>query len=204
MHKKTLFIFVLTFLILTLSQLGTADYYVFNGSDTTDVWVAYSTWRDHDDKWSAGYRTIGWYKVAPGSLRTLWVPSGNQWVYVRIERNGAEIRPSANRDSHRFWMHPTKAFTTVLGDDGFRQASYANTEDQDSAVKERFYKYPNGNRFVTSGPHKLGVSTQTHTFTGEKGFFTFFQNPPHTFNGGTWNPGNQWHDFKVGFDVIEG
>ena len=84
MHKITLFTLVLGLLTLTLTPLAIADYTIFNGHDTQNAWVVYSTWRPASGDWPAGFRTRGWYRVRPGETRTLSVPSGNKWVYVRV------------------------------------------------------------------------------------------------------------------------
>ena len=152
MHKITLFTLVLGLLTLTLTPLAIADYTVFNGHDTQSAWVVYSTRRSASGGWPAGFRTRGWYRVRPGETRTLSVPSGNSWVYLRITRlYPTEIRPRDHqtRDNFLFWMHPNRAFTAVETVNGtFLDSDW----DQDALVQERFYEYANGGRFNIRGP----------------------------------------------------
>ena len=154
MHKITLFTLVLGLLTLTLTPLAVADYTIFNTHDTQTAWVVYSTWRPASNDFPAGFRTRGWYRVRPGETRTLSVPAGNSWVYLRITRPyPTEIRPGDHetRDNFLVWMHPNRAFTAVETADG---TFLASDWDQDDLVQERFYEYANGGRFTISGPHQ--------------------------------------------------
>ena len=158
MHKITLFTLVLGLLTLTLTPLAIADYTIFNGHDTQSAWVVYSTRRSASGGWPAGFRTWGWYQVKPGETRTLSVPSGNKWVYVRVTHPyPTEILPSDHqtRDNFPVWMHPNRAFTAVETASGtFLDSDW----DQDALVQERFYEYANGGRFDISGPAGLTPS----------------------------------------------
>ncbi len=116
MYKRLYLIFVFITTILIQTQLATADFLIANGSASEDAWVVYSTWKDADNDWPAGFRTQGWYKIEPGGFTNLSVPADNPYVYIRVEEpDGTEIKPldHATRDSYHFWMHPTRIFTTV-------------------------------------------------------------------------------------------
>ena len=115
MYKK-LFIFLFFTITVIHTPFATADFLVANGSATEDAWVLYSTWRSASDGYPTGYRTQGWYKIAPGSYRNLSVPEGDQSLYIRVEDpDGTEIIPldHATRNNNLFWMHPIKPFTNV-------------------------------------------------------------------------------------------
>ena len=158
MPKITPFILIVGLLTLTLTPLATSDYSIFNGHDTQTAWVVYSTWRPASGDWPAGFRTWGWYRVKPGETRTLSVPSGNKWVYVRVTHPyPTEILPSDHqtRDNFPVWMHPNRAFTAVETASG---TFLASDWDQDALVQKRFYEYANGGRFNISGPAGLTPS----------------------------------------------
>ena len=158
MPKITPSLLLVVLLTLTLPPLTTADYTIFNGHDTQNAWVVYSTWRAASGGWPAGFRTRGWYRVRPGETRTLSVPSGNKRVYLRITHPyPAEIQPSDHptRSNFLFWMHPNRAFTAVETADGtFLDSNW----DQDALVQKRFYEYANGGRFNIPGPSGLSPS----------------------------------------------
>ena len=146
MRKITVFMFVFALLTLTMTQLVPANYSVFNGRDTTNAWVTYSYWNGNF------YRTRGWYKVEPGELQQLYVPSWVVDVYVRIERNGL-VRPSnhATRLNYILWIHPRKAFT--VHEDVVNDAiAYSSVNRAELVKTAGFYKYSNGGRFTISGP----------------------------------------------------
>ena len=116
MYKKIFLIFIFLTTTLIQPQLATADFLVANGSASEDAWVIYSTWRAASDGLPAGFRTQGWYKIEPGSTRSLFVPEGNTLLYIRVEDPyGNEIKPldHTTRDNYPFWMHPTRIFTAV-------------------------------------------------------------------------------------------
>ena len=143
MNKKTFLIFI--FLIATLIQtpLATADFLVANGSATEDAWVIYSTWSAASDGFPAGYRTQGWYKIEPGGTQTLFVPEGNTLLYIRVEDPaGTEIKPldHETRRNYRFWMHPTRRFTTVETAEGEFLDSNLH---QASLTTDTLYEYTN-------------------------------------------------------------
>ena len=133
---------------LTLIQFATADFLIANGSPTEDAWVIYSTWRDADVNWPAGFRTQGWYRVEPGGFRNLSVPEGNKSLYIRIERpGGVEVVPpdAATRDSFPFWIHPSQPFTVVENVEGDLLDSDFNIWNLEV---EGLYTYQNGGRYT--------------------------------------------------------
>lgn len=157
MRKITLFMFVFAMLTLMLTtQLATADYLISNGSATEDAWVIYSTWLEASDGWPAGWRTQGWFRVAPGGFRNLRVPEPNLGlVYIRVERPaGREIKPPdhGTRDSSFFWRHPEEAFTVVEKSNGDFLKSNRPKRELNQA---ELYLYANGGRHtITDEPGK--------------------------------------------------
>ena len=157
MYKKTFLIFFLT-AILTLAEFATADYTLTNSSTTDPAWATYSVWRPagrdaSGNWWPAGWRTRGWYKIEPSATRTLSVPAGNTYVYIRVERDAGEVKPTdhATRDASPFWIHPSEAFTVVETNEGtFLKGTHAqwhlNTAD--------LYEYQNG------GSHTIADTPQ--------------------------------------------
>ena len=142
MYKK-LFIFLFFTITVIHTPFATADFLVANGSATEDPRVLYSTWRSASDGYPAGYRTQGWYKIAPASFLNLPVPKGNRSLYIRVEDpNGTEIKPldHAIRDNYPFWMHPIKPFTNVETGNGELLESNL---DQASLTTATLYEYTN-------------------------------------------------------------
>ncbi len=162
MHKRLFLIFVFITTTLIQTQLATADFLIANGSATEDAWVIYSTWRNADNDWPAGFRTQGWRKIEPGGFTNLPVPSDNPYVYIRVEDPyGNEIKPldHATRDSYSFWMHPTKIFTVVETAEGEFLDSDLNQASLETAT---LYEYTEGIHIITkrtecepSGPPDL-------------------------------------------------
>ena len=142
MHKKLLLFLFIT-AILTLTQFAAADYTLTNGT-AENVWVVYSRWLPASSNWPEGWRTQGYYKIAPGATKELSIPAQNRWVYIFVEGpGGRKIKPldHATRDSAPFWIHPKQPFTVVENNDGdFLKSNRVkwNLEQVD------LYKYRNG------------------------------------------------------------
>ena len=142
MRKITFWIICFSILTLIVAVSSVADYQITN-STTEDAWVVYATWRFANGDWPAGWRTQGYYKIAPGERRNLRVPVDNRWVYIRVENTDGEMRPPdhTTRDSALFWRHPSKAFTVVENDDGdFLKSDHGRW----SLETANLYKYRNG------------------------------------------------------------
>lgn len=159
MSKKFLFIFVFVTITLALVQFTSADYTLTNGSATETVWATYSVWqpagRDTNGNWwSEGWRTRGWYEIAPSRTRTLWVPAGNPVVYIRVIDRSGEIKPldHATRDAFLFWIHPSEAFTTVETSEGIL---LRGTHAQENLRQALFYQYQNGGSHTIAGTPRL-------------------------------------------------
>ena len=143
---------MICFSILTLisTHTTTADYEITNGSTTENAWVVYSYFEFADNKWPAGWRTTGWYKIGPDDTLTLPVPENKKWVYIRVEdADGTEIKPGDHqtRDNFPFWIHPSKAFTVV--EDNAGNFLKSNLSEQ-SLSQADLYEYGNG------GSHTIG------------------------------------------------
>ena len=136
---------MICFLILTLivAASSVADYQITN-STPEEVWVVYSAWRFANGDWPDGWRTQGYYKIAPGETRNLRVPVDNRWVYIYVEGpGGREIKPPdhATRYKAPFWIHPSQAFTVVENDDGdFLKSDHGRW----SLERADLYEYRNG------------------------------------------------------------
>ena len=156
-----LLIFVL--LIVSMASLATADYRITNASETETVWAAYAIWRSADNTFPAGWRIKGWYEIDPGGSRKLTVPSQNRWVYIRLERGGREVKPAnhATRARASFFIHPSKAFTAVVDDNGNFLKSNLNRR---TLKKTHFYRYPNGGSQTIRNVLKQEASLATKVF----------------------------------------
>ena len=143
MYKKLFYILIFLTTTLIQTPLATADFLVANGSATEDAWVIYSTWRAASDGFPAGFRTQGWYKIEPGGTQSLFVPEDNTLLYIRVvDPDGTEIKPldHTTRSTSRFWMHPTRIFTTVQTVAGeFLESDF----HQASLTTDTLYEYTN-------------------------------------------------------------
>ena len=156
MSKKLFFIFIFLTVTLTLTQFATADYRITNGSTTENAWVIYSISEPAIGGWPEGWKTRGWYKIAPGETRRLRVPERNTWVYIRVERPyRTEIKPTdhTTRNKFPFWIHPSKAFTVVETDSGDFLKSNHNRRNLKQAD---LYEYRNG------GSHTINARVQSN------------------------------------------
>ena len=166
MSKKFLFIFVFGTATLALVQFTSADYTLTNASATETAWATYAVWQPADrdasgNSWPAGWRTRGWYEIAPSETRTLWVPAGNPWVYIRVERDVDEVKPHnhATREAFLFWIHPSEAFTSVETSEGDLLRS---THAQGNLRQALFYQYQNGGSHTIAGPPRLADRPAQH------------------------------------------
>ena len=150
MYKKLFLIFVFVATTPTLTQFAAADYTLTNGSATETAWAMYSVWHPASDGWPKGWRTQGWYEIAPGASRNLPIPVWNTWVYIRVENSNGEVKPPdhATRDSSLFWIHPLQAFTVVETAEGdFLKSDY----DKGSLERADLYEYRNGGSHTIAG-----------------------------------------------------
>lgn len=160
MYKRLFWICIFVAVTLTSTQFATADYRVTNGSTTETASVIYSVWRPASGVWPAGWRTEGYYNVAPGATRNLSVPSGNTWVYIYVERGGSEIKPDdhATRESAPFYIHPSLAFTVVETNEGNFLRS---NRDRWSLEIADLYQYRNGgSHTIVDEPRLPDLSAQ--------------------------------------------
>ena len=142
MRKITFSMICFSILTLIIAASSVADYQITN-STTKDAWVVYAAWRVANGAWPEGWRTQGYYKIAPGETRNLQVPVGNRWVYIRVENTNGEMKPPdhATRDRFLFWRHPSKAFTVVEDNDGdFLKSDHGRW----SLERAYLYEYRNG------------------------------------------------------------
>ena len=142
MRKITVAMICFSILTLIVAASSVADYQITN-STTEDAWVVYAAWRSANGAWPEGWRTQGYYKIAPGETRNLQVPVGNRWVYIRVENTNGEMKPPdhATRDRFLFWRHPSKAFTVVENNDGdFLKSNHGRW----SLERAYLYEYRNG------------------------------------------------------------
>ncbi len=84
---------------------------VKNDTDT-DVYVIYSTWRVGRGELPTGYRTRGYYRIAPGGEKKFYAWSDNA-IYLRISQSGEALKPRGGVSPFSFWVHPLRAFTVV-------------------------------------------------------------------------------------------
>ena len=152
MRKITVAMICFSILTLIVAASSVADYQITN-STTEDAWVVYAAWRSANGAWPEGWRTQGYYKIAPGETRNLQVPVSERWVYIRVENTNGEMKPPdhATRDRFLFWRHPSKAFTVVENDDGdFLKSNHGRW----SLEQAYLYEYRNG------GSHTLNARVQ--------------------------------------------
>ena len=147
MRKSIFMIICFSILTLTTTPLATADYQITNGGPET-AWIAYSIWEPASDGLPEGWRTRGWFKIAPNETINLRVPEENTWVYIGgIRAGGNEIKPlgHATRENAPFWIHPSKPFTAVETNEG---QFLKSKPDELSLVETVFYQYPNGGSHI--------------------------------------------------------
>jgi len=120
MYKRLFWICVFVAGALTSTQFAIADYRITNGSTTETAWVVYSVWSPASGVWTEGWRTKGWYEIKPRETIDLPIHRDNTFVYIRVERENAEVKPVdyATRDRSLFWIHPSLAFTVVETNEG--------------------------------------------------------------------------------------
>ena len=153
MRKITVAMICFLLLTLIVSAVSVADYQITN-STAEDAWVVYATWRSANGAWPEGWRTQGYYKIAPGETRNLQVPVG-RWVYIRVENTNGEMKPPdhATRDRFLFWRHPTNAFTVVETNEGNFLRSDHNRWSLERAY---LYEYRNGGSHTLVDEPRLG------------------------------------------------
>ena len=152
MYKKLCFIVILM-TILIQTQLATADFSITNDSATERAWITYSTWRQADENWPAGYRTKGWIEIQPGGSVNIEIPASNLWLYLRVEREGdTEIKPPDyfKRKSFPFWLHPNQAFAIVEAEDGDILKKNVSTE---GLINVPLYEFQNGGEYTIPAEH---------------------------------------------------
>lgn len=76
MRKITFSMICFLMLTLIVAASSVADYQITN-STTEDAWVVYSAWRFANGDWPDGWRTQGYYKIAPGETQNLRAPGDN-------------------------------------------------------------------------------------------------------------------------------
>ena len=150
MRKVTWFMYVLVLLIPT--GVAPAAYTVLNGSKH-NVYLIVSTWMESERDIPAGYRTQGYYNIAPGDF--LPIDRGNSDYYIRMYRsvNGTRrlIKPSDHetRGTYKFWVRPKKPFMVIEKAKG--KSLYSPGGMENLVRTGGFYKYRNGGTFRING-----------------------------------------------------
>lgn len=154
LYKAIFFMMCFSILMQIAILAATADIQVRNASTTEVAWITYSTWREADHQWSAGYRTQGWKAIEPGGSLNLSVPADNSWVYLRVERqDGTVMKPAdyLRRDVFLFWIHPSENFTLVETEAG--DILESNIGGSDFEFSE-FYTFANGEQYTIPAAHQ--------------------------------------------------
>ena len=159
MQKNTTIIlfFVTLMLMLTLGQLASAGWKknIVNNQTTADVFVIYSTLLGRDTKRniSAGYRTVGYYRVQAGQQRSFWAWANNKIYFRILKRSGQAIKPLSSTPTVSFWVHPGQSHTIVTQRAisvpvSTNQLLYTNRDKTELVKRDGFVKYANGS-YVT-------------------------------------------------------
>ena len=153
-----------TFAVLTfsLTQPALAEWKantIINRT-TDDIYVIYSTWRSASDVFPTGYRTRGYYRIAPGEQHSFDAWSDND-IYFRIEQSGEGLKPQSSTPTFAFWIHQREGFAVVsqqLHASVTRGQLTYSSPGRDALLQvDGFMKYSNGSTLtVTSGWVSLG------------------------------------------------
>ena len=153
MRKVTFFTCILALLMLTPFQKASAEYTVLNGSKHS-VWLIVSTWMESEEDIPAGYRTMGYYEIKPGTFFS--IDRGNSdYYYIRMYKsvngNRKLIKPSNSetRSSYTFWVRPKKRFMVVEKAKG--KSLYSPGGLENLVQIGGFYRYQNGGTFNING-----------------------------------------------------
>ena len=182
MRQAIVFMLVFSLLMLSITGLATADYLLYNGSKTQDIYVAYAYWKQGVSSLGSGYRLMmiqpfgwsvqGWYKVEPGTFENLPVPDQTKEVYLHIERDGQVTLPENLRDKTEFGFMTVSqtvsqnAFSILEVNQKVERLHEGRMED---LVHTRgYYKYPNEGTSVFRGPLKYGVKTFNFRVKGRR------------------------------------
>ena len=182
MRQAIVFMLVFSLIMLSITGLATADYLLYNGSKTQNVYVAYAYWKQGASSLGSGYRLMmiqpsgwsvqGWYKVEPGTFENLPVPDQTKEVYLHIERDGQVVLPENLRNKTEFGFMTVpqtvspNAFSILEVNRKIERLREG--KEADLVYTRGYYKYPNEGTCVFSGPLKYGVKTFNFHVNGRR------------------------------------
>ena len=160
MRKMSVIMLTITLLILTFTQLAVAqndwiENRVTNKTSET-IYVVFSTWRVAKGAVTAtGYRSVGYYTIAPGDSEKFWAYQDNP-LYLLIEGNGEALKPRQNTPTVSSWIFASnrRDFTFNIVTPSVGGTTRADIKfmsvNSDQSVKlvnkDGFIKYRNGSQ----------------------------------------------------------
>ena len=159
MRKFTIAMSIFTFLTLSLTQLSVAQWKENNVTNRTasDIHVVFSTWRVAKGTVPAtGYRSVGYYTIAPGTSEKFWAYKNNP-LYLLIEGNGKALKPRHNTSTVTSWLPVSNRrdfvfniVTPSFGDTTRAGIKFTSVNRNQLVNKDGFIKYTNGSRITVT------------------------------------------------------
>ncbi len=141
------------FIFLPLASAEWKANVVKNDTDKS-LYVIYSTWRVGRGELPTGYRTRGYYRIAPGRQKKFYAWSNNA-IYFRISQSGEALKPRVVTETFGFWVHPLRAFTVVSGAltaaVSWDELTYSNIPAVVFVRSDGFMRYANGSTLTVTG-----------------------------------------------------
>ena len=159
MRKMSVITLTASLIILTYTQLAVAQNNWtesrITNKTTETLYVVFSTWlapsRDVPEQ---GYRTVGYYTIAPGKFHKFYGYKDNP-IYFQIHNSaGQALKPRQNTPTVHSWLPKSekrqgfvfKVVTPVFGTATLAQISFTTVAKTELSNKDGFIKYPKGSQ----------------------------------------------------------
>ncbi len=159
MRKMSVITLTASLIILTYTQLAVAQNNWtesrITNKTTETLYVVFSTWlapsRDVPEQ---GYRTVGYYTIAPGKFHKFYGYKDNP-IYFQIQNSaGQALKPRQNTPTVRSWLPKSekrqgfvfKVVTPAFGTATLAQISFTTVAKTELSNKDGFIKYPKGSQ----------------------------------------------------------
>ena len=151
MRKTTVPTLILTVLMLSLTQLASAQWMTNTVTNQTSgtIYVVWSTaYPAVGTVPEAGYRTSGWINLLPGQQEGFW-GFANHRVYFLILKGGDPIKPSSSIDTFSSWVDRSANFDIVTEREINAPTArgdilYNSTRINGLSIQDGFLRYRNG------------------------------------------------------------
>ena len=157
MRKMSVITLTASLIILTYTQLAVAQNNWtesrITNKTTETLYVVFSTWlapsRDVPEQ---GYRTVGYYTIAPGKFHKFYGYKDNP-IYFQIHNSaGQALKPRQNTATVRSWLPKSekrhrfvfKVVTPVFGTATLAQVNFTTVAKTELSNTDGFIKYPKG------------------------------------------------------------